>query len=203
MPKRRTSRYATSAPVSRPRVARRCVSAGSSPAGACLSDPVMRRWTTRVRPLVSRQSRYLPRRSTAATCSPTSASATSPGSTGARQPRVDDLGMRDRRALEQRREPTAHGLDLGQLGHRRIVGPPVVRVRPARRPASLVLAPRCKSAGTVAGLDRPLGAARGGPGALRFPPARAAARPTPCLREGRPPPSPRGVVSTCRPPDPW
>ena len=42
----------------------------------------MRRWTTSVRPLSSRTSRYLPRRSTDAICSPTSASATRVGSIG-------------------------------------------------------------------------------------------------------------------------
>ena len=42
----------------------------------------MRRWTTSVRPLASRQSRYLPRRSSDTIRSPTRAPATTAGSTG-------------------------------------------------------------------------------------------------------------------------
>ena len=39
-----------------------------------------------------------------------------------RQARIDDLGTLDRGALEHGHEPTANGLDLGQLGHAAIVG---------------------------------------------------------------------------------
>ncbi len=40
---------------------------------------------------------------------------------GPRQPGVGDLGARDGRAFDERRDPAADGLDLGQLGHGRIV----------------------------------------------------------------------------------
>ena len=122
MPKRRTSRYATSAPVSRSTVARRCVSAGRSPVGAWRNEPVIRRWTTSVRPLARRQSRYLPRRSTRRHRLADEPVGDDRRVERPRQAGIDDLGALDRGALEHRHEPAADGLDLGQLGHAAIVG---------------------------------------------------------------------------------
>ena len=56
------------------------------------------------------------RRSTAR---PVRAAATVLGQLGANEPHVVDAGVRDRPALDVRSQARAHGLDLGQLGHRR------------------------------------------------------------------------------------
>ena len=77
----------------------------------------MRRWTTRVRPLVEPPEQVLAATLDRGHLLADERVGDEPGVDGPRQPRVDDLGMRDRGTLEQRREPTAHGLDLGQLGH--------------------------------------------------------------------------------------
>src|SRR6266511_4730146 len=76
-PKRRTSRYATCLPSSSVSTARTC-GVSSAPR----KPPVMRRWTSRTRPLSKRSMRYLPRRSTLATRSPSSSAATSSGGSG-------------------------------------------------------------------------------------------------------------------------
>ena len=79
----------------------------------------MRRWTSRVSPVSSGQSRYLPRRPAARSAAPVSPSISSradvrrtvrsrPTSTARIGPAHDPL-----------LEPSADGLDLGQLGHRR------------------------------------------------------------------------------------
>ena len=82
------------------------------------SEPLMRRWTTSVRPDSKPTSRYLPRRPSAATRSPRErARDAARGSRGARQPRVEDLDPLEAAPDEQRLEQAPQRLDLGQLGH--------------------------------------------------------------------------------------
>ena len=80
MPKRRTSRVGDVVPSSSSdngaAVRRR-----ARPAG-CWKPPVMRRWTSSVRPLANATIRYLPRRRTASTRSPWSSAATASGDSG-------------------------------------------------------------------------------------------------------------------------
>ena len=101
--------------------ARRWASAGRSPAGKWRSDPVMRRCTTSVRPLSKPPEEVLAAPLDGRDPLTHERIRHEAGRDGPRQPGVDDLGARDRRALDERRDPAADGLDLGQLGHRRIV----------------------------------------------------------------------------------
>ena len=113
MPKRRTSRYATSAPVSSVIVARRYASSGSSPDGPWRNEPVMRRWTTSVLPALQAPEEVLPAPVDARDGLADEHVGDESRLDRPRQPRVADLDALDRRALEHRREPAPDGLDLG------------------------------------------------------------------------------------------
>ena len=69
----------------------------------------------------NRTIRYLPRRSSASTRSPSSSAATSVGSNGTHEPRIVDLDVLEAAADEVRLELTSDRLDLGQLRHQPIV----------------------------------------------------------------------------------
>src|ERR671923_234420 len=92
----------TSDPSSSLTTTRRCGSCSGAPSLSGRIVPVIRRWIRSTRPVSNRTTRYLPRRSTAATISPSSSAATLSGSTG----RVT-LGSRI--STSSNRRPTSTG----------------------------------------------------------------------------------------------
>ena len=81
------------------------------------SDPVIRRWISSDRPESNPTIRYLPRRPTSATRSPTSSAATIAGSNGRTRRASRISTLLEACPLEHGRDRPADGLDLGQLGH--------------------------------------------------------------------------------------
>jgi hypothetical protein len=119
VPKRRTSRYTTSEPSSNLTTARRWRSSTARPfRGSVEQVPVIRRWIRENRPDSNRTTKYLPRRSTAATRSPLQLGGHAGGVERAREARVEDLHALAAGGRRARLQPHSNRLDLRKLGHR-------------------------------------------------------------------------------------